>query len=110
MEARVYLMSKPPALPLTLPGGEMLPHMSSRRRHEVCDIVFEMGGGVDRLAHIVNKSDENFLDFVKNLWAKGLPRAVAMEHNVSEGVESLLDKLDRAENAKTIDGEAKEVE
>jgi len=99
-----------PALPIALPGGEMLPAMSARRRHEICDVVFEMGGGVDRLAHIVNKSDDNFMDFVKNLWAKGLPRAVAMEHQVSDGVESLLEKLDAAEGAKTIDGEAVEVE
>lgn len=88
----------------------MLPHMSSRRRHEICDVVFEMAGGVDRLAHVVNKSDENFMDFVKNIWAKGLPRAVAMEHNVSEGVEALLEKLDAAERAQTIDGVATELD
>jgi hypothetical protein len=96
--------------PLTLPGGQLLPFMSARRRHEIVDTVFEMAGGVERLAHVVNKSDENFFEFAKTLWAKGLPRAVATEHNVSESVEDLLTKLDRAENAKTINANVIDVE
>lgn len=87
----------------------MMPHMSSRRRHEVCDTVFEMLGGPERLHHEANKSSEAFWEFMK-LWGKGLPRAVATEHSVTEGVETLLDKLDAAERAKTIEGAFTEVE
>lgn len=102
-------MSKIPNLPSSLPGGEMLPHMSSRRRHEVCDVVFEMVGGVERLAHEADRDRESYWEFMK-LWSKGLPRAVATEHSVSEGVETLLDKLDAAERAKTIAGVCVEVD
>src|ERR1700687_2870159 len=90
-------------LPTSLPGGMMLPHMSARRRHEVCDVVFEMLGGTERLHHEANRDRDAYWEFMK-LWSKGLPRAVATEHSVGEGVEALLDKLDAAENAKTIDG------
>jgi hypothetical protein len=81
----------------------MLPYMSSRRRHEVMDVAFEMTGGVERLAHEMNRSTEGYWEGMK-LWAKGLPRIANTEVSVSEGVESLLDKLDQAEREKTIDG------
>lgn len=101
-------MPKVPAFPIALPGGELLPHMSARRRHEICDTVFEMIGGVDRLAHEADRDQESYWEFMK-LWSKGLPRAVATEHSVSDGVETLLDKLDQAERAKTIDGVCTEI-
>lgn len=93
-------MSKP-APPATTPGGMLVPFMSSRRRHEICDIVFEMIGGVQRLAHEAERDPKWFYG---SLWVKGLPRAVSTEHSVDNGVESLLDKLDAAANAKTIEG------
>lgn len=93
-------------LPTSLPGGLMLPHMSARRRHEICDVVFEMLGGTERL-HAVADGDPKW--FYGTLWQKGLPRAVATEHAVTEGVEVLLDKLDAAERAKTIEGTFSEV-
>jgi hypothetical protein len=95
-----------PALPIALPGGQLMPHMSARRRHEIMDTVFEMTGGVERLAHQVNKDDSSYWEFMK-LWGKGLPRAVATEHSATAGVEQLLDKLDaldRSDNATVIDG------
>lgn len=97
-----------PKLPLVLPGGQLMPHMSARRRHEIMDTVFEMTGGVERLVHEVNRDRESYWDFMK-LWGKGLPRAVATEHSTTPDVENLLDKLDRMENAKVINGEATEV-
>lgn len=94
-------------MPLTLPGGALMPHMSARRRHEVCDIVFEMLGGVERLASVVGKNDENYMEFMTKLWGKGLPRAVATEHSVdNEGIEAALRKLDAAANAQVINGTA----
>lgn len=95
-------------LPIALPGGELVPHMSSRRRHEVCDVVFEMLGGPDRLYTEANKSSEAYWEFMK-FWGKGLPRAVATEHTVSDGVEALLDKLDAKERAVTINADAVDI-
>lgn len=101
-------MSKPMP-PVTTSAGLLVPFMSSRRRHEICDIVFENLGGSQRLEHEANKNSESFWEFMK-LWAKGLPRAVSTEHSVDNGVESLLDKLDRAANAKTIEGTSRRVD
>lgn len=98
-------------LPLILPGGTMLPHMSARRRHEILDTAFEMCGGVERLVHETNRNPESYWEMMK-LWGKGLPRAVATEHSATAGVEDLLGKLDaleRSDNAKVIDGSAVEI-
>ncbi len=101
-------MAKLPALPTSLPGGELLPHMSARRRHEVCDIVFENIGGVERLTHEAGRDREAYWEFMK-LWSKGLPRAVATEHTVSDGLESMLERLDASERATLIEGSCEEV-
>lgn len=105
-------MSKPPALPTAMPGGALMPFMSSRARHQVCDTVFEMIGGTQRLAAEADKDSDGFWEFMK-LWGKGLPKMANTEHSVSEGVESLLEKLDdreAAENAKLINGTFIDVE
>lgn len=94
-------MSKLPALPIGLPGGELMPFMSSRRRHEVCDVVFEMLGGAERLHHEADRNSDSYWEFMK-LWSKGLPKMANTEHTASEGVEALLEKLDQAERD-TID-------
>lgn len=96
--------------PLALPGGALMPHLSARRRHEICDTVFEMLGGVERLHHEANRDRESYWEFMK-MWQKGLPRAVATEHSANtDSMEKLLDRLDERERgAKTIDGHAREV-
>lgn len=95
-------------LPIALPGGHLMPHMSARRRHEIVDTAFEMLGGVERLVHEADRTPESYWEFAK-LWGKGLPRAVATEHSATKDVEDLLDRLDKADQAKTIDGEFTEV-
>lgn len=90
------------------PAGGLVPYMSARRRHEICDIVFENLGGTARLEHEANRDQDSFWKFMA-LWAKGLPRAVSTEHTADTGLESLLDRLDRADKAKTIDGNFTEV-
>jgi hypothetical protein len=97
-----------PKLPLVLPGGQMMLHMSAARRHQILDTAFEMVGGQEKLVHEIQRSPDSYWEFMK-LWGKGLPRAVATEHTASADVESLLDKLDRAENAKVINGEVIDV-
>lgn len=95
--------------PLTLPGGQLMPHMSSRRRHEICDTVFEMLGGVERLHHEANRNNESYWEFMK-MWQKGLPRAVATEPTTgNEQLEDMLKRLDAATNAQVINGTASRV-
>lgn len=102
--------SNAPKLPIALPGGQLMPHMSARRRHEICDTVFEMLGGVERLAHEAGRNNETYMEFMTKLWAKGLPRAVATEHSVNnESIEDALKRLDQAENASVINGTASRV-
>lgn len=88
-----------------MPGGGLLPHMSARLRTEIIDAVFEGVGGAERLRAWVETNDDNYAEFVK-LWARGAVRAANVELTASEGVEKLLEKLDRAENAQLIDGQA----
>ncbi len=80
-----------------MPGGELLPHMSARRRTEIIDAVFEDAGGAERLSAWVRKNDENYADFVLKIWGKGAARVTNMEVTASDGIESLLKKLDERE-------------
>ena len=96
-------------LPVTVAdGGGLLPHMSARLRTEIIDAVFHGSGGAERLLAWVDKSDENYGKFLE-IWARGAVRSTNVELGVSEGVEAMLEKLDRAQNAQLIDSEATEV-
>lgn len=97
-----------PKPPMTTSNGMLVPFMSARRRQQVCDIVFENLGGTQRLEHEANKDQESYWKFM-GLWGKGMLRAVSTEHNAGDGLEDLLDKLDKAANAKTIEGSFEEV-
>lgn len=97
-------------LPAATPGGDLLPHMSANLRRSIVDAVFTGAGGPERMLAWVEKSDDNYEVFLKQIWAPGQAKAVSAELGVSEGVEALLEKLDRAEAAQTIDGEYTESE
>lgn len=90
-------MADTPKLPMQLPGGVLMPHLSARRRHEVLDTVFEMLGGPERLHSEANRDRDGYWEFMK-MWAKGLPRAVATEHSVNnESMDELLKKIEARE-------------
>lgn len=89
-----------------MPDGSLLPHMSAKLRTQTIDAVFQGAGGAERLLAWVEASDENYAKFFE-VWARGAVRSTNVELSASEGVESLLEKLDRAENAKLIDGQAR---
>jgi hypothetical protein len=91
-----------PNLPTALPSGSLIPHLSARRRHEVCDIVFEMLGGVEKLHYEAGRDREAYWEFMR-LWSKGLPRAVATEHSATEGVENLLAQLEQRKKDRMVD-------
>lgn len=95
-------MPKPPLLPTSLPGCDLMPYVSAKRRNQIVDTLFEMLGGVERMQAW---AENNYGDFMA-IWAKGLPRNAATEHSLNtDSIENLLAKLDKAENAQLIDGE-----
>jgi hypothetical protein len=95
-------------LPVALPGGSLLPHMSARLRTETIDALFVGAGGFEKALAWIEANDDNYAEFFK-IWAKGAARSTNVEVGISDGVESLLEKLDAAERAKTIDGTVREV-
>lgn len=97
-------------LPVSLPEGGLLPHVSARLRRQTIDAVFEMTGGTERLAAWAEKSDDNYKVFVTQVWAPGQAKSANVELGVSDGLEAMLDKLDRAERAQTIDAAYSELE
>jgi hypothetical protein len=93
--------------PTTLPGGELIPHLSARMRTSVIDALFTGAGGYDRALSWIEASDENYGEFFK-IWSRGAARATNVEVGVSEGVENLLERLDaedKLREARTINGE-----
>jgi membrane protein required for beta-lactamase induction len=90
-------------LPVSLPSGALLPHMSGRLRAQTIDALFELLGGIDRARAWVEASDDNYKEFFR-LWARGATRPTAVELTADGSVEDLLAKLDAGEHAKVIDG------
>lgn len=75
-------------------------------RTNMIDALFVGAGGFTRALAWIEKSDDNYGEFLTKVWAKGAAKATSVEHGLSDGVESLLQKLDdqeRMENATIID-------
>lgn len=92
-------------LPVAMPGGSLLPHMSARLRTETIDAVFHNIGGPEAMTAWAESNNENRTKFYE-MWSRGAVRSSNVEVGVSDGVEALLEKLDRAESAKLINGHA----
>lgn len=89
-------------LPVALPGGAMLPHLSARLRTATVDAVFMMTGGPERLADWANKP-ENYGDFITKVWAKGMAKSVSAELTAdTQSLEGLLAQIDAGEHAKVV--------
>ncbi len=68
--------------------------------------MFEMLGGVERMAHEFGRNPEAYREFVTKVWVKGVPRVSSSEHVLGGGVEDLLDRLeeeDRKDREKQIE-------
>ena len=91
-------------LPISSPDGTLIPHLSARYRTQMMDAVFVGSGGFDRMLAWVNKSDDNYGDFLK-MWARGQAKATSVEVGLGEGVESMLAHLDAGENARVVSGD-----
>lgn len=92
-------------LPVAMPGGSLLPHMSARLRTETIDAVFHNVGGAERMTAWAEESNDNLTKFYE-MWSRGAVRSTNVEHSAGEGFEAMLEKLERADNAKLIDGSA----
>lgn len=96
-------------LPVALPAGGMLPHISGRMRTATVDAVFVMIGGTERLADWASK---NPTDFYTKIWGKGMSKPISVEVQDTDSLEGLLAALDSGEHAKVInpDGEPQTLE
>ena len=79
----------------------MLPHMSARLRTETIDALFVGMGGYEKAKAFFQKSDENYLEFIK-IWAKGAARSSNVEVTASDGIESMLKRLDERDRQREI--------
>lgn len=93
---------KPLALPMA-DEAAVYGHIG-RYAGQVVMTAFEMIGGVDRLADWAGKHETEF-------FTKLLPKVISrpVEHSVSGGVEDLLERLDREDKMRTIEGECVEI-
>lgn len=94
-------------LPVSLPGGGMLPHISGRMRTATVDAVFHMMGGTERLADWASKNPG---EFYTKVWAKGMSKPISLEVQADGSLEDLLASLDAGEHARVIspDGDGPE--
>lgn len=93
-------------LPISLPNGGMLPHLSGRMRTAVVDAVFQMTGGTERLA---DWADKNYGEFITKVWAKGMSKPISVEVSEDGSLEDLLAALDGGEHAKIINEDGSSV-
>lgn len=97
-------MSNALRLPDTDADGVLYQHVG-RYAGRMVLTAFDMMGGVDRLASWADKNPGEF-------FTKVFPKVIAkpVEHNLSEGVEELLSRLDAGEHAEAIEGTHRFVE
>lgn len=93
-------------MPTALPGGALVPFMNARRFAEISSTVFEMCGGVERLAH---EADKDFKWFMEKVYVKAQPRNINMEQSTT-GIEELLDKVQKVRDEGIIDITPRDVE
>ena len=89
------------ALPVAMPDGQLLPHLSARLRTQTIDALFVGSGGFERALAWIEQSDDNYKEFFK-IWAKGAAKSTSVELNAGQGVEDLLARLDAGDHAKVI--------
>lgn len=92
-----------PRLPMVLPSGTMLIHMSACRRRRIMDELWESVGGFERAQAWIEKSDANYETFFKD-WMKGSARHMQIEHSNAESTEDMVDEVERSERAQVIGG------
>jgi hypothetical protein len=92
-------------LPVAIPGGALMPHVSAKLRTELIDALFVASGGFERAQAWIEKSDENYGEIFLTVWAKGAARSTNVELSADDSVEALLAKLDAGTHAKVIDND-----
>lgn len=89
-------MSKLLRLPAAVPDGSLYGHIG-KYAGSIVMTVFEEMGGVERMVAWAEKNQDSF-------YTKVFPKVIAkpVEHTVSDGVESLLERLDAADRRTEI--------
>ena len=85
-------------LPVAMPDGQLMPHLSARHRTAMVDAVFEGTGGAERLMAWANQK-ENYEVFITKLWAKGMAKSSSVEVSSTQSVEDLFGQLDMIEGS-----------
>lgn len=100
-------MARPPRLPSSLPGGELMPFVSKAYLRQQMETVDAAIGGTDRMIAEAGKNSESYWTF-QALRAKLMPKESVVEHEI-KGIDSLLDRADEYDKAHTIEGEFKAI-
>lgn len=89
--------------PTVMPGGDILPYMSAKRRMAIMDAVYENTGGQAAMEDWVRESSENRKTFY-GWWSKGAarPSDAAEGADRATRIEELLARLDAGETAKVV--------
>ena len=90
------------------PMGQLIPHMSARYIREQFYSVYQSLGGAERLLHEANRDADSYKWFI-SLMAKLTPREALVQHDHGAAVDSLIDRLDKEDKAKTIEADFVEV-
>jgi hypothetical protein len=89
----------------------MIPYMDANHKRQIANTVFEMAGGVQRLAY---EADKDFRWFIEAVWVKTMPRGVTTVDTggAAGSVDDLIDRVDslekRGDGAQVINGQARE--
>lgn len=85
-------------LPVAMPDGQLMPHLSARYRTSQVDAIYEGCGGPERLLAWANKP-ENYPIFITKIWAKGMAKSSSVEVSSTQSVEDLFGQLDMIEGS-----------
>lgn len=98
-------------LPVALEGGELFTLLTPKGREDFAVTILKESGDWERLVHILQNDKEKFFEWAKEVVLKRLPKpAQEIQHGVSENVEALWERLDRAEKATLIEATAEVVD
>lgn len=96
--------------PMATPSAGLVPYLSPKAKQQEIDAVYyEMGGRKNYRAW----AEANPGEYYTKHWLRNVPRPVLEDQPSGSSMEDLLDKvetLERAANAKTINGECTVVE
>lgn len=88
-------------------GGELFAVLSAKGRDEFITSAIRASGDWERFVHILETDKEKFFEVVKEAYLKRMTKVPQeIQHGMTDSVEELWDKLERAEKATLIEATA----